>query len=161
MKRFFLFSALMTLVFVTVMGQSPAPQAKNGPVITFDQKLIDKAGNITWDYGTIYKDGNGDSFFRFTNTGKEPLVLSEVRSSCGCTVPKWPREPIMPGKSDTIKVRYSTSRMGVINKSITVVSNAVNNPVILRIAGNVIDKPAEVLPEKKTADAALPVNKKQ
>ena len=88
----------------------------------------------------------------FKNTGKEPLILSEVRSSCGCTVPAWPREPILGGKSDTIKVRYATNRLGIINKTITVNSNAKNGPVILRISGKVVDKPAEAMPEK-TANA--------
>lgn len=159
MKRILIFSLACVFSFAVIAQTSPTTNP-NAPVITFDKKLVDKAGNITWDYGTVIKDGNGDSYFAFVNTGKEPLVLSEVRSSCGCTVPRWPREPIMPGKGDTIKVRYTTSRMGVINKSITVISNAVNNPVILRIAGNVVDKPVEVLPEKQTTGAAQPVNKK-
>ncbi|GAB6278969.1 MAG TPA: DUF1573 domain-containing protein [Bacteroidales bacterium] len=159
MKRtlILVFGFFLTLNYL--QAQDAKPVSKNGPVITFDQKLRDEAGNIVWDYGTIYKDSNGDSYFRFTNTGKEPLVLSEVRSSCGCTVPRWPREPILPGKSDTIKVRYATNRLGVINKTITVMSNAVNNPVILRIKGNVIEKPAEVVPEKKPVGAAQPLNK--
>ena len=126
--------------------------SKTAPEITFDKKLVDATGNIVYDYGTIYKDGNGDSYFVFKNTGKEPLILSEVRSSCGCTVPAWPREPILSGKSDTIKVKYATNRLGIINKTITVNSNAKNSPVILRISGKVIDKPAEAMPEK-TANA--------
>ncbi|HAL65262.1 MAG: Uncharacterized protein XD81_1077 [Bacteroidetes bacterium 38_7] len=159
MKRtlILVFGFFLTLNYL--QAQDAKPVSKNGPVITFDQKLKNETGNIVWDYGTIYKDSNGDSYFRFTNTGKEPLVLSEVRSSCGCTVPSWPREPILPGKSDTIKVRYATNRLGVINKTITVMSNAVNNPVILRIKGNVIEKPAEVVPEKNPVGAAQPLNK--
>ena len=159
MKRKLIFVLGIFLTLNYLQAQDAKPLSKNGPIITFDQKLRDEAGNIVWDYGTIYKDSKGDSYFRFTNTGKEPLVLSEVRSSCGCTVPSWPREPILPGKSDTIKVRYATNRLGVINKTITVMSNAVNNPVILRIKGNVIEKPAEVVPEKRSVDAAQPLNK--
>lgn len=159
MKRTLLIISVVLFSCGVLSAQVAQNENKNAPVITFDKKLVDKAGNITWDYGTIYKDANGDSYFAFKNTGKEPLVLSEVRSSCGCTVPKWPREPILPGKSDTIKVKYSTNRMGVINKSITVISNAVNTPVILRIAGNVIEKPAEVMPINKAAGEGTPINK--
>jgi hypothetical protein len=91
---------------------------------------------------------NGECEFKFKNTGKEPLILSNVYSSCGCTVPSWPKEPIMPGKSEVIKVKYNTSRLGTINKKVTVISNAVNNPIELFIKGNVSAKPAETLPEK-------------
>jgi hypothetical protein len=159
MKKIVLVISILAFIHVTLFAQEAKPENKNAPILTFDKKLIDKAGNFVWDYGTIYKDANGDSYFAFKNTGKEPLVLSEVRSSCGCTVPKWPREPILPGKSDTIKVKYSTNRLGVINKSITVNSNAVNNPVILRIAGNVIEKPQEVMPVNKSGSEGQPVNK--
>lgn len=159
MKKILLIISVFIFGSSFIFAQEAKTENKNAPVITFDKKLIDKAGNITWDYGTIYKDANGESFFAFKNTGKEPLVLSEVRSSCGCTVPKWPREPILPGKSDTIKVKYATNRMGVINKSITVISNAVNTPVILRIAGNVIEKPSEVMPINKVGNEGAPVNK--
>jgi len=92
------------------------------------------------DYGTIVQNADGNCEFQFTNKGKEPLVLSNVSSSCGCTVPTWPREPIAPGKSASIKVKYDTNRVGLINKSITVSSNAANNPVVLQIKGNVTPK---------------------
>lgn len=95
---------------------------------------------IVHDYGTIVQNADGNSEFTFTNKGKEPLILSNVRSSCGCTVPIWPKEPIAPGKSGTIKVKYDTNRVGPINKSITVTSNAVNNSVVLKIQGNVTPK---------------------
>ena len=73
MKRtlILVFGFFLTLNYL--QAQDAKPVSKNGPVITFDQKLRDEAGNIVWDYGTIYKDSNGDSYFRFTNTGKEPL----------------------------------------------------------------------------------------
>ncbi|MDD2963856.1 MAG: DUF1573 domain-containing protein [Bacteroidales bacterium] len=126
-----------------------APVNKNAPVMTFDKKLVDQSGSIVWDYGTIQKDGDGNSYFSFVNTGKEPLILSDVRSSCGCTVPKWPREPILPGHADTIKVRYDTKRLGIINKTITVMSNANNSPIILRIKGKIVEPPKAVLPESQ------------
>lgn len=90
------------------------------------------------DYGTIKQGANGDCEFTFTNKGKEPIVLNNVRSSCGCTVPQWPREPILPGKSGSIKVTYDTKRMGPINKSVTVLSDAANSSVVLMITGNIV-----------------------
>lgn len=89
------------------------------------------------DYGTIKKGSNGNTEFKFTNKGEKPLVLSNVRSSCGCTVPSWPKEPIEPGKTGVIKVRYNTAGVGPFNKTITVSSNAVNSRVVLRIKGKV------------------------
>jgi hypothetical protein len=101
------------------------------------------------DYGTIYEGGNGECEFEFKNVGREPLVLSNVTSSCGCTVPSWPKEPIMPGKTGVIKVKYNTSRIGAINKTVTVMSNAEQNPKVeLRITGTVKPKQEESYPEK-------------
>ncbi|HAQ65957.1 MAG TPA: hypothetical protein DCR43_08935 [Bacteroidales bacterium] len=134
---------------VTYGQETKTPVNKNAPVMTFSKKLIDESGSVVWDYGTIQKDGDGNSYFTFVNTGKEPLILSDVRSSCGCTVPKWPREPILPGQIDTIKVRYDTKRLGIINKTITVMSNANNSPIILRIKGKIIEAPKAVLPERQ------------
>lgn len=157
MKNLFIAIGLVFLMTAELSAQNQA-ENKNAAVITFDKKLLDNSNNPVWDYGTIFKDSNGDSYFAFKNTGKEPLILSEVRSSCGCTVPKWPREPILPGKSDTIKVKYSTNRLGIINKTITVFSNAQNNPIVLRISGNVVERPAETMPMNQNS-AASPVSK--
>ena len=118
--------------------------AKKGktPEIVFDY--------VVYDYGTIYEGDPGECEFTFKNTGKEPLVLSNVTSSCGCTVPNWPKDPIMPGKTSSIKVKYSTSRVGGINKTINVISNAVENPTVeLRITGTVKKKEESAYPEKQ------------
>lgn len=155
MKKIFVLLIAAVLVVPALKAQNNNTSERKGPIITFDQKLRDASGNYVWDYGTIQQGADGSSYFAFKNTGTEPLVLSEVRSSCGCTVPRWPREPIMPGKSDTIKVKYDTKRLGQINKTITVISNAINNPVVLRIKGDVVEKPAEVVPEK-TQGAVVP-----
>jgi len=88
------------------------------------------------DYGTIKKGADGICVFAFENTGNIPLVLSRVKSSCGCTTPSWQKEPVLPGKTGEIKVIYDTKRIGNFHKSITVSSNAKN--VILRIKGTVI-----------------------
>jgi len=115
----------------------PNPKA---PQIKFDK--------LTYDYGTLKQGANGDCEFKFKNIGKEPLILSNVVASCGCTTPSWPKEPIMPGKSSVIKVHYDTQRLGTISKTITVMSNASNDNVKLSIAGNILAKPTETLPEK-------------
>lgn len=146
MKKFLIpFLSLIFLV-ATATGQNKeeAGAAKtnpNAPEITFNKKVH--------DYGTIYQNDDGNCTFAFTNTGKEPVVLSNVRSSCGCTVPKWPRQPVLPGESDTIRVTYATKRIGPINKSITVFSNAQNSPVVLRIKGKVLPPPKDAMPMKE------------
>jgi hypothetical protein len=127
------------------MAQDVKQDAKKGnksPEISFDY--------LVYDYGTILEGSPGECEFTFKNTGKEPLVLSNVYSSCGCTVPDWPKDPIMPGKTSSIKVKYSTSRVGGINKTITVQSNAeVNSKVELRITGTVKKKEEAEYPEKQ------------
>jgi len=89
------------------------------------------------DFGTIAEKGDGTFSFVFKNTGKEPLILNNVRSSCGCTVPEWPKEPIKKGGKGTIKVSYNTRITGSFSKKITVYSNAGGDPVILLIKGKV------------------------
>ena len=91
------------------------------------------------DYGTIEKGANGIRVFKFTNTGNAPLVVSAVKSSCGCTVPKKPEAPILPGEDGEIQVKYDTKRVNPIRKTITVTSNADTPTVALKIKGNVVD----------------------
>jgi len=89
------------------------------------------------DYGTIAYAGDGTWEFAFRNTGTEPLLLTNVRSSCGCTIPEWPKEPIPQGGKGTIRVNYNTQLTGTFSKSISVFSNATATPVILKIRGTV------------------------
>lgn len=108
----------------------------NGPVISIDKEVH--------DYGTMEQGGNGTCTFNVTNTGNEPLIISTCKGSCGCTVPACPVEPIAPGKTATITVKYDTNRVGPINKTVTVTSNAVNEPSkMIRIKGNITAKPTE------------------
>jgi hypothetical protein len=123
----------------------------NAPEIDFDK--------LVHDYGEIEQHGDGKCEFKFTNNGKEPLILSNVRSSCGCTVPQWPRQPILPGESETIKVKYDTKRIGIINKSIHVYSNAKTSPVTLKIKGKVLAEGESKMPEKNMETSGSPVNK--
>ncbi|TXN36782.1 DUF1573 domain-containing protein [Flagellimonas hymeniacidonis] len=91
----------------------------------------------TIDYGEIEKGSDGVRVFEFTNTGSIPLVISNVKSSCGCTIPKKPEGPILPGKTGQIEVKYDTKRVGPIRKAITVTSNADTPTKVLKIKGTV------------------------
>lgn len=93
----------------------------------------------TIDYGEIEKGSDGVRIFEFTNTGDAPLVISDVKSSCGCTIPKKPEKPIMPGETGEIQVKYDTKRVGPIRKAVTVTSNADTPTKILKIKGLVKD----------------------
>ena len=116
-------------------------------------KIVFTAKDNTIDYGTVNKeDDSGLRSFEFTNTGDEPLIIINVQSTCGCTVPSKPTEPTAPGKTGKIDVKYNMST-GPIRKTITVESNAVNveeGRVAIKIKGEVIEKPVENLLEKKT-----------
>jgi len=89
------------------------------------------------DYGTIDVGSPGHCEFKFTNRMKTPLVVSNVKPSCGCTVADWTKEPILAGKTGLIKLNYNTKIPGTFSKTITVNSNAKNSTVILQIKGNV------------------------
>lgn len=91
------------------------------------------------DYGTIEKGSDGIRIFEFTNTGNAPLIISNVKSTCGCTVPKKPKGPILPGETGEIEVKYDTNRVNAIRKTITVTSNADTPTVALRIKGLIVD----------------------
>lgn len=138
---------LLSLVFVTTLcfGQV-------GPKIEF------KAKDNTIDYGTVNKeDDNGIRVFEFTNTGDTPLLIKNVKSSCGCTIPSKPTELILPGATDKIEVKYNM-HTGTISKTITVESNAVNvenGTVLLKIIGQVVEKPVENLLEKKNVSPLI------
>ena len=91
----------------------------------------------TLDYGVIEKGSDGVRVFEFTNTGDAPLIISKVSSSCGCTIPKKPEKPILPGETGEIQVKYDTKRVGPIRKAITVISNASTPTKVLKIKGEV------------------------
>lgn len=134
MKKLFL-SMVMAIVAVTSFAQ----EVSNGAKIEFKKD--------THDYGDLKYGADGTCTFEFKNTGNAPLIISNAKGSCGCTVPEWPKEPILPGKSGTIVVKYDTKKSGDINKSVTITSNASNEPSkSLRIKGNVGAKPESATP---------------
>lgn len=118
--------------------------------------------NDTVDYGKIEQGSDGIRVFEFTNTGNAPLVITNVKSSCGCTVPKKPTAPIAPGEKGKIEVKYDTKRIGFIRKTITVTSNATNvkNSVShLKIKGEVRKaENSSILEKKKNAKSKSIMN---
>ena len=150
MKRIVFLIGILVMMAGVAMAQDNKA-VENGPEITFEK--------LVHDYGDVPYNGNGECEFVFTNTGNEPLIVQKPKSSCGCTVPSWPKEPILPGESDVIKVTYKTTRVGNINKSVTVTSNAnTNSTVVLRIKGRVLEQAPEAMPEKEAGEGS-PVNK--
>lgn len=124
-------------------------------LISFSLNAQDKIAKIefkdtTIDYGTIEKGSNGVRTFEFTNTGNAPLIISKVSSSCGCTIPKKPDGPIMPGETGNIEVKYDTNRVNPIRKTITVMSNAETPTVALKIKGLVVDPSKNNVLEKQS-----------
>jgi hypothetical protein len=130
---------------------------------TFSQNSNEKGAEISFeklvhDFGQVHLGDPTTHEFTFTNTGNEPLIISDVRSSCGCTVPQWPRNPIMPGASESIKVKYNSNILGTINRQVTIISNAKNSPSVIRVAGNVNKAPQEILPFQQQTAAPTPTN---
>ena len=100
--------------------------------------------NETIDYGTINQGANGSREFVITNNGTQPLIITNAIGSCGCTVPTFPKEPILPGKTAVIGVKYDTNRVGPFQKTVTISSNATSgSSKILTIKGTVNAKAAE------------------
>ncbi len=123
--------SILMLIIAGITTTAMAQEIVQGAAIVFDEDIH--------DYGDVPHGGNGTFAFVFKNTGSEPLLISNAKGSCGCTVPTWPKEPIAPGASASIDVTYDTQRVGAINKSVTIMSNAVNDPVkVIQIAGTVL-----------------------
>ena len=160
MKKIILFVSLLAPVFsIHAIAQDllnpPADKA------TQEEKKLSNAvikfDSLEHDYGTIKNGANGVYEFKFTNEGTDPLIISNAHGSCGCTVPEWPKEPILPGKANKIKVSYDTKRTGPFTKTVTLNSNAKNETVVLTIKGT-IEAPVkeETMPLKKVEDGATP-----
>jgi hypothetical protein len=131
MKKIILFFLVSTAVFVNLraadLNLRETRIAGDTAIISFTE--------TTHDFGTIKKDSDGTFVFSFKNTGNIPLVLSTVQASCGCTTPTWTQEPVGPGKSGQISVKYNTANIGGFVKTIAVNSNS--STVVLTIKGTV------------------------
>lgn len=130
MKKNLITLCLGLLSLGSVAQENVRPVGGSGPMIQVDKDVH--------DYGNIGQGANGECTFTVTNIGDAPLILTNCKGSCGCTVPKCDTEPIKPGGKSVITVKYDTKRVGAINKSVTISSNATNEPEkTVRIRGNV------------------------
>lgn len=138
MKKVLLIAGFAFLGLTSMYAQGEVEQEvnPNAPEIVFEKDLM--------EYGTIPQGADGNRTFVFTNTGKEPLILTNVKASCGCTTPKWTRNPVAPGEKGEIVVHYDTNRMGQFHKTITVQSNAKSSTKMLTIKGTI--EPKETAP---------------
>ena len=132
------------LLFQGVQGQTKEEILKDftGPVFEFENEVI--------DYGEIAANSDGNRVFKFKNIGKSPLIISQVKGSCGCTVPTKPEKPIMPGETGEIKVKYATNRIGPFSKTVTITSNAYEESTVIRIKGRVLEAGSDDLQKKKS-----------
>ena len=145
MKKFAL------ILFVGFLGFSMNAQQqvvakkvdKNAPAFKFETEVV--------NYGEIARNSDGKRVFKFINIGNSPLIITNVKGSCGCTVPTSPKEPIMPGAQGEIEVKYATNRIGPFSKTVTITSNASEATKVITIKGKVLnDKDSEILLKKKT-----------
>ena len=122
--------AFSLLAFFLLCSFAVNAQNATGPVMTFPTTTI--------DYGKIEKGSDKVRKFSFTNTGNEPLVIKSAKGSCGCTVPTYPQEPIMPGETKTIDVSYDTNRPGAFTKTVTLTTNCEPPNIVITINADVV-----------------------
>lgn len=143
MKKIFLFAMLTVLGVTASNAQTAKKTAKKAAVeMSVQTPKVDGAGLLfeseTIDYGSIAHNADGKREFVFTNNGNKPLIIMGAQGSCGCTVPTYPKEPIAPGASATIGVKYDTSRVGAFTKTVTLTTNAKEASKTLTIKGSVL-----------------------
>jgi hypothetical protein len=130
-----LFFLMIVLAAVAVKGFAQAPTASNADlaVATFDAQ--------NYDFGKIKQSAPVTHEFKFTNTGKVPMIITNVQASCGCTTPDWSKEPVAPGGKGFIKATFNAASVGAFNKAVTVTANIPNGSVQLFIKGEVTATP--------------------
>ena len=119
---------LLFLTFTLLWGCDTG-SVKNDAKIEFKQ--------TEHNYGELELNGDGSCSFHFSNNGKSPLIIHNIKTSCGCTVPQWTQKPVPPGKSGEIQIEYDTSHPGTFSKTITVFYNGEDSPQVLTIRGSV------------------------
>jgi hypothetical protein len=126
-----LFTLCVGLMSMAAVAQADMkPVGGSGPMISVDKEIL--------DYGTIQQGADGERTFMVSNTGDAPLIITQCQGSCGCTVPQCEKEPIKPGASSPVTVKYDTNRVGPINKTVTINSNAANEPAkTVKLSGTV------------------------
>ena len=140
--KLFVFSFLILLLsFLKSFSQEVKPEIKVDTI---------------YNYGNIERNSEGLANIKFFNIGSDTLIIKNVTSSCGCTVPSWPKKPIVPGDSNFIQVQYDTKRVGFINKQINIISNAKVPDIEISIKGNVIETPMINFPQKNIDRSSVP-----
>lgn len=132
MKRTLNTFLLMALV-LSLFNAAPTEFEK------YDSKVaVIKFKTEVIDYGIIKQNSDGIRIFTFINEGDAPLLITNVKTSCGCTVPSYSKTPIMPGDSGELKIKYNTKKIGAFTKTVTVTSNAQGGHKILKIKGKIV-----------------------
>lgn len=131
-KVFFLLLLLPALAVAQSTAGNNSASRDSGPQFQFKED--------SWDFGNIPEGVPAIHTFEFTNAGKEPIVISQVTASCGCTTPVWPKEPVASGGKGVVSVSYNAARQGSFVKTVTVLSNT-GEPKYLTVKGNVIPRP--------------------
>ena len=137
--------ATLSLVFLacndTASSKIDSTKQKVRTEVTLDQvdtpsdaKMVFEA--TEWNFGEITQGESVEYAFEFTNTGSEPLIITNAKGSCGCTVPVWPREPLAPGESGVVDVKFnSKGKKGKQNKKVTLTTNMVPSQMVLKVTG--------------------------
>jgi len=141
MKKALVLALSLSLAGFASQAQSMAVKPANaqekvaGPQIQFEE--------MKYDFGSVKQGDVVDHTFKFKNVGTQPLVISNIGVSCGCTTPEWTKDPVMPGKSGTISAKFnSTGKMGMQNKVLTVESNSAGGNAMVSLVGEVKDAAA-------------------
>ncbi len=130
MKNAIIITTIILIAILRLSAQEATPK------IVFEETVF--------NFDTIVQNGNAEHVFRFANEGDAPLLVTSAFSSCGCVVPEWPKEPLSPKASGSIKVKYNTSKTGHFIKAIVVKTNDAESPTtVLRINGTVVEPPKE------------------
>jgi hypothetical protein len=136
---------LSLLLFFSVLSFGAQAQVKAAP----DANATEEASSpmtfetVVMDYGTIERNADPYRTFTFTNTGDQPIIITNARGSCGCTVPSYSKTPVAPGEGGEVKVRYDTNRVGKFRKRVSLSTNVTSEPIVLTIMGEVVEKPAQ------------------
>lgn len=130
MKKFLILSVFALFLGVNSYAQDGEIKSTEGPIMDLE--------SLDVDYGTIEQHSDPVRTVAFTNSGTEPLVIKNARGSCGCTVPIYPKEPILPGETNEIEIRYDTKRLGPFSKTVKITTNDGNDPLVIKVHGKVL-----------------------
>ncbi len=152
---------LLSLVVLLTMGTSVVfaqesrkslkkKEKTEAVAVAADPADVMKFKNEVHDFGNVKEGDKAEYEFTFVNTGKKPITIQNVTTTCGCTSPHWSKEPVAPGKKGTVMVSYSTpGRVGPISRQVTVMTDAGNK--VLKISGTVVAKPTASVPQNNSA----------